>query len=265
VDNLRLGLLEGGPEIFRGEALVPMDDLEHPFEGVEQLLAVGAGGPIGQRGEELDIATQMGDAALHGDMEVLPELAVGREIVAAQGALELLAQDLDQDLRAAGVVDTQQPIALGLEDPAPEPIAVVLMAGLIHIQGGLQRDAREQLLIGPLQGLADLLDDFGQITARDLLSQNVADELADGREGGVTEVLQVDDQRCQPGLEQPFPEDLRGKLGVLALPARFTPIGIGAVLLAGHHDLFDLGLLNDAWGQRLEDQGVRSLTAWAAG
>jgi hypothetical protein len=34
------------------------------------------------------------------------------------------------------------------------------MAGLIHIQGGLQRYAREQFLIGAFQRLADLLDDF---------------------------------------------------------------------------------------------------------
>ena len=47
VDNLCLDLLEGGPEFFRGEALVPRDDLEYPFDGVEQRLAVGAGGRLG--------------------------------------------------------------------------------------------------------------------------------------------------------------------------------------------------------------------------
>ena len=107
VDDLRLGLFERCPEIFRGEGFMLMDDLEHRLDGVKQLFAVGAGGRVRQRGEEFDIANQMGDAELHGDIEVLHELAVGREIVAAQGAVELVAQDLDQNLRAARLVDAE--------------------------------------------------------------------------------------------------------------------------------------------------------------
>jgi hypothetical protein len=52
----------------------------------------------------------------------------------------------------------------------------------------------------------------------------VEKKFADGRERGMTDVLQVGDQRRQPGLEQPFLAYLRGKLGIMD----FLPGGCSA-------------------------------------
>ena len=100
-NDVGLGLCEGGSECVGGQRVMLMDDVKQCLEGAEQLLAVGARRQIGQGGQELDIANEVRDAELHGDLEVLHELAIGREVIAAQGPLEFLSQDLDQDLRAA--------------------------------------------------------------------------------------------------------------------------------------------------------------------
>ena len=56
--------------------------------------------------QEFHIANQVGDEELHGDLEVLHELAVGREIIAGQGACSgIIAQPLAETPRQGVEVD----------------------------------------------------------------------------------------------------------------------------------------------------------------
>jgi len=77
------------------EVSAVVDGLEHLFDGGKQPLSVGFHLGVAQPGEILDITDQMGDAELHGDVEVVHVLVVGREVVAAEHAVELLAEHVD--------------------------------------------------------------------------------------------------------------------------------------------------------------------------
>jgi hypothetical protein len=130
------------------------------------------------------------------------------------------------------------------------------VAGLIDVQARLQRDALEELLVRSLQRAADLGDELDRIAARERFCDHVTEELADGRERGVADVLQVGDQGRQAGLEQPFLAHGLGPLGVMDLAAPRAPVGVGTVLLAGDDDLTDLGLLGDVRGDLFEPDDV---------
>ena len=63
------------------------------------------------------VAQKMGQAKLHEDVEVFHVLAVGREIVAAQDAVEFFAQHVHENIRATGRVDLEEREKRGLQDP----------------------------------------------------------------------------------------------------------------------------------------------------
>ena len=73
-----------------------------------QPLAVSLVLSAGQRQQEFHVADQVGHAELHPHVELPHVLAVGAEVIAAQHAVEFRAQHLDQDLRAARLVDAEQ-------------------------------------------------------------------------------------------------------------------------------------------------------------
>src|SRR4051794_3042848 len=135
------------------------------------------------------------------ELEQYTELAlvatIGREVVTAQEPIELLAQDLNQYVRTAGRVDLEQRVQAGAEAPGPHPLAVLLMAGLIDVESRLGREVLQQSRIRLLQGLADLTDDLGQLAPRDGHLDDIAEELADGRERGVARPLEIGDESGQ--------------------------------------------------------------------
>lgn len=98
--------------------------------------------------------------------KALHEPAVHREIMTPQDVLQRLAKDLDQDLRAALLADAGQ-----------------------HLQLRIQRDTLEDCRVRSFQRLTDLGDELDRIPARDRLSNDVAQDHAGGREGGMTDIL----------------------------------------------------------------------------
>mgnify|MGYP001136461881 CR=1 FL=1 len=64
-----------------------------------------------------------------------------------QHAVELGAQHLEQDFRAARLVNAEQGVQRGTETPRPEFLAVLLVPGLVDVQHGFARQPLEQLCI----------------------------------------------------------------------------------------------------------------------
>src|SRR4051794_39002447 len=152
------------------------------------------------------------------ELEQYTELAlvatIGREVVAAQDSIELLAQDLNQHVRTAGRVDLEQRVQAGAETPGPHPRAVLPMAGLIDVESRLRREILEQFRIRSLQGRADRGDDLGQLAPRDRHLDDIAEELADGGEGGVAGPLEGGDQGGQARSHQAAALDRQREGGV---------------------------------------------------
>jgi len=257
------GLFERALEGGRAGLVLAVDDLEHRLDRREQPLAVGARLGVGQPGQELDVADQMGDAELHRDVEILHVLVVGGKVVATEYAVELLAQHIEQHLRTAGFVDLEQHIQLGSEDPGPELLAVVLVAGFVHVERLFQRQPAEQFGVGRVQRGGGLFDDLAQVAARDVFAQHVAHELADRGEGGVIDGLHVGDQRGEPLLEQAFLDHRFGEWVIMNLAAAFAPDRIGTVLLLADDHLLDFHLLQHA--RRLVQEGQPGVAALRAG
>ena len=78
-----------------------MNDFEKLADFIEKSLAVKGGSFVVKGEEEFNIANQVGDAELNGDVEVFHVFSVGVEVVAADDAVELFAQNVDEDFRAA--------------------------------------------------------------------------------------------------------------------------------------------------------------------
>ena len=55
----------------------------------------------------------MGDAKLHGDAEVFHVLVIGGEVIAAQNAVELLAQHVENELSDRGKGDVIDRLHIG--------------------------------------------------------------------------------------------------------------------------------------------------------
>ena len=82
-----------------------MNDLKQSAQRGQQAGAVGLGPGIGQREEKLDVTDQVGQAELNTDVEVVHVLAISREVITAEHAVELAAQHLNQHLGTVGGVD----------------------------------------------------------------------------------------------------------------------------------------------------------------
>src|SRR5258705_6716756 len=199
------------------------------------------------------------------ELEQHAELAlvatIGREVVAAQDSIELLAQDLDQHVPTAGRVDLEQGVQAGAEAPGPHPRAVLLMAGLIDVESRLRREVLEQFRIRSLQGRADLTDDLDQLAPRDGHPDDIAEELADGRERGVARPLEIGDESGQPRSEQAAAFDGQGEHGIAQLLAVGAPRRMTAMLFDRQRHLMDLDLLDDA---RCGGGGLQAMSAGGA-
>jgi hypothetical protein len=115
---------------------------------------------------------------------------------------------------------------------------------LIDVQPILAGQGRQQLLVGPLQRLADLGEDLGQLTSADGNADHVAQELADGGEGGVTDALEVRDQGGQPRAEQAPRLDGCGQGRLVEPGAVVAPVPGAGVLLDGQRGLLEVDLLH---------------------
>ena len=140
------------------------------------------------------------------------------------------------------------------------PLAVALVPGLIDVESRLLGQVVEQFLVGPLQGPADLADDLGQLAARDRQADDVAEELADGREGGVAAPLEIGDQCGQPRPGQATALDRQGERGVMLLAAVRAPSRMSAVLVDLQGYRGDVNPLDD---DRLGVVGQEQVTAAA--
>src|SRR3954454_12582394 len=169
---------------------------------------------------------------------------IGREVVATQDPIELRPQHLDQHVPATGRVDLEQRVQRSPETPGPLPVAVLLVAGLIDVQPRLAGQVVEQLLIRSLQRPADLADDPGELPTRDRHPDDITEELADGREGGVAGPLEVGDQGGQRRPDQAATRDPRGERGLVELLAMRAPSWMAAMPFDRQRDLADIDLLD---------------------
>src|SRR4051812_11755182 len=199
------------------------------------------------------------------ELEQYTELAlvatIGREVVTAQDSIELLAQDLNQHVRTAGRVDLEQRVQAGAEAPGPHPLAVLLMAGLVNVESRLGWQILQQFRIRSLQCRADLADDLGQLAPRDGQLDDIAEELADGRERGVARPLEIGNQSGQARSHQAATFDGQGERGIAHLLAMGTPPRVTAMLFDRQRHLRDLDLLDDA---RRGGGGLQAVSATGA-
>ena len=120
------------------------------------------------------------------------------------------------------------------------------MAGLIDVESRLGREILQQSRIRLLQCLADLTDDLGQLAPRDAHLDDIAEELADGRERGVAGSLEIGDESDQAGSDQAAAFDGQGERGIAQLLAVGAPPRVTAMLFDRQRHLMDLDLLDDA-------------------
>src|SRR5439155_10160026 len=116
----------------------------------------------------------------------------------------------------------------------------------IDVQPRLEREVLQQFLIWSIERPADLTDDLLQLTPRDRHPHHIAEELADGRVGGVADPLEEGDQRRQARSDQAATFDGRRQLGITHLLAVRTPSRMAAMLFDPQRHLWDLDLLDDA-------------------
>src|SRR6202035_1523924 len=114
-------------------------------------------------------------------------------------------------------------VQLGAKAPGPHALAVLLVAGLVDVEMRFVRQAIQKFLIGLLQRTSHLSDDRRQLPARDRQTDDIADELPDGRERSMTDPLEVGDQGRQFGTNQAAAFDPDGKRGLVKLPTTRAP------------------------------------------
>ena len=85
-----------------------MDDGKQSTQTLQDPLTIGLVARVRMLDKKAHVAQQMGQAELHQDAKIFHVLAIGAEIVAAQNALELLAQHVDEDIRAPRLIDFEQ-------------------------------------------------------------------------------------------------------------------------------------------------------------
>ena len=118
------------------------------------------------------------------------------------------------------------------------------MAGLVDVEMPFVRQATQESLIGLLERTSHLADDRRQLPARDRQADDIADELADGRERSMADPLEVGDQSSQLGPDQAAAFDPDGKRSLVKLLATRAPSRMTAVLLDRQRHLIDVDLLD---------------------
>ncbi len=170
---------ERSPETFaRGERIASMNRGEQLSQMREQRLAIPPVGAAGMLDQKLHVADPTRQTELYADVEVLHVLAVRAEIVAAQQAVELLAQHVDEHVRAARRVDAVERKQFAAKAPRPQPPAAIRMARLVDVQSRLAGQRVQQLFVTRTQAAANFLHQLRQLPAAD----TVVEELADRRE-----------------------------------------------------------------------------------
>jgi hypothetical protein len=119
-----------------------VDDVEQLTYQLTQAFAVRLVRGSRQRGQELDVPNQVCQAELDHDVTRTHVTPIGTEAIAAQYASKVLPQDLHQHISTAPGIDVVQHVQFGPETPRPPALAVVLVAGLVHVEAGLPRQRR---------------------------------------------------------------------------------------------------------------------------
>ncbi len=98
-------------------------------------------GQVGMDAQKLDVADQMRDAKLKLEVPVeLHELALRREVVAADHSIKLCPERFDEDLAAATGRDFKDSKQVRSKAPRPHLIAVVFVSSFVHVQMTLIRN-----------------------------------------------------------------------------------------------------------------------------
>ena len=111
--HLPAGRFQCLPKTRPGHRPAAVDHGKQFPQRVPQPLAISLILTAGQRQKEFHVADQMCHAELHQHVKLPHVLAVGAEVIAAQHAVELLAQHRHQHFRAARLVDAEERIKPG--------------------------------------------------------------------------------------------------------------------------------------------------------
>ena len=249
----------------RRHPLAPVDHGKQIPQCVTHPLAVSLIVPSGQRQQELHVTDQVGHAELHQHVELPHVLAVGAEIIAAQHAVELLAEHRHQHLRSPRLVDAKEGVKLGAEAPSPELLAILLVPCLVDVQHGFARQPLEQLGIRLGQRLTHFANQLGQVAPRHLDADDITQELADGAERGVADAFHEGDQGRQPRAEQPRLDDCLGQRGVMEFLAVRAPVGQALMLADDRRRCRDFHLLERLRRPARRNQGAAAVGAAVEG
>ena len=245
LQHLVAGLLQLLPEAALGQIVAPLNDGKQLTQCFPQAFAIGPVLPARQCRQELDVADQVRQAELDGDPALAHVPPIRRKVVAAQHPRELTAHYLHQHIGTPRGIDLEQRVQVGTEAPGPPRLTVVLVTRLIHIEVALAGQVLIQLGIGPLQGLADLANDLGQLPPRDGHLDDIAQELADRRERRMTHPLQVGDQGRQLGADQAALDDGQRQRHVEGFLTTPTPILVTGMLRDDQRRPGDVDLLDN--------------------
>ena len=238
-------LLKGG---WR-QVITPMNHLEQRFQRLTQPFAIGLGRRIAQGREILHVANQMGQAELHRDRGIEAHIfPVCAEIITPDDPRKFSTKHLKQDLAPPGRVDPKQRIQIGVETPGPEAVAVVLMTGLVDMDGGLVRQRSQQRLEGRLQRVGHLGDELAQVAPRHPDSNDVAQKLPDGAERRMAHPFHIRHQGRESRTEQTASFDRRRKRRIMNGSTTWTPGCVTAMRVDPNRHVADLHLLNHPGG-----------------
>src|SRR5690606_34631110 len=217
--------------------------LEQTPQMTQQTLAIGAVGRVGMFSQKTHITDQVRQAKLSQDAPLANELMVSAIVVAPQDALELLAENFVQNLSRARWRDFEDRERSGAKTPGPEPLAAILMPGLIHVQHCLIGEQPKQLLIRIGQRRGGLGDQLGKQSATDPYTHDISEELADRRVGSMAGTLQEPDQRGQPWADQASRSQLFRQSGIMHLTAVGTPSRMQTMFADLRQTLGQFGML----------------------
>src|SRR5439155_23648499 len=155
------------------------------------------------------------------------------------------AKDVHQHVGTAVGVDMIQGEQVGAEAPGPPTVPVVFVSGLIGVDDRFVGQQQQQFLVRPFQGVTDLANDLAQLAARDGHFDDVAEEDADGGEGGVAGPFHEGNQGGQLGTSETALVDVRGQGGLVASLTTVAPVLGAGVLLDGQGRAADVNLLHD--------------------
>ena len=223
-----------------------VNDAEQFPQMFQEQRAVAAIVGIGMLHQEFHVADQMRQAELHEHMAVLHVLAVGAKVVTADQTVELLAEHVEQNLRATRGIDVENREERRPKAPRPQALPGVEVAGLIDVQARFLGQGAEQLLVGCFQAGTHFVHQLGQLSAADGDAHHVAEKSADGGERGMTDTLEKGHQRRQPRPRQAGLNDGRRHRGVMHAPTMATPVGQPPMFLDAQGHLDDLDLLEHA-------------------